>query len=358
MQKTWVAPVPDDSRPLTVLLSLSPPDGSTRYVDHIIGSNAPGVTFRFFTWRTALTGRYDVFHVHWPELLVRDDRPVKAFLRRRALGVFLLALRMRRVPIVRTIHNLRPHESGHSAEERALDAIDRRTRLFIRLNPTSPLPDAASTEATVVTIPHGHYRDRFHSDAEPVPGRLVHFGLIRPYKGVETLLAAFRALDGPDLRLRIAGRPSGGLGEVIEREQAKDSRVSSVLRFLPDDELVDEVARAELVVLPYRHMHNSGAILVALSLRRPVLVPSSPANAVLADEVGPGWVQQYEGMLTPGILGDALERIRLVPPASPPQLDGRDWETIGQALRGAYLQALARSPGAAERTPAQPEPVR
>jgi beta-1,4-mannosyltransferase len=350
--------VHDDTRPLTVLLSLSPPNGTTRYVDQIVAGKAPKVCYRFFSWRAAFGGGYDVFHVHWPELLVRNDSRVKAFLRRQAVWLLLFLLRMRRVPIVRTIHNLRPHESGHSAEVRVLDAVDRRTRVFIRLNPTSALPASASTDAEVVTIPHGHYRDRFRTDTRSVPGRLVNFGLIRPYKGVETLLEAFRGLEDPSLRLRIAGSPSGGLREVIQREQAKDPRVSSVLRFVSDEELVEEVAQGELVVLPYRQMHNSGAILVALSLERPALVPASPANSVLAAEVGPGWVHQFEGMLTPEILGNTLERIRFNPPASPPQLDGRDWSTLGLAHRDAYVRALDATRAEREAAGAQPEPVR
>jgi len=76
---------------------------------------------------------------------VRDDRPVRAFLRRRALSALILLIRMRRIAIVRTIHNLRPHEAGHAAEDRVLDTLDRRTNLFIRLNPTTPAPDGFPT---------------------------------------------------------------------------------------------------------------------------------------------------------------------------------------------------------------------
>jgi beta-1,4-mannosyltransferase len=214
-----MAPAPTSSpadRPLTVLLSLSPPDGTTRYVDHMVEGAPPDVDFRFFSWRAALAGGYDVFHVHWPEFLVRDPQALKALLQRGALRVLLLLLRVRRVPVVRTLHNLRPHESGHSAETRALDALDRRTAAFIRLNPTTPVPASADGAAEVVTIPHGHYRDRFRTDAQPVPGRILHFGLIRRYKGVETLLRVFSSLQAPGLQLRIVGRPSDGLGELIE----------------------------------------------------------------------------------------------------------------------------------------------
>jgi beta-1,4-mannosyltransferase len=335
---------PDHDEPaITVQLSLSPPNGTTRYVDQIVTGAPSQVTFQFFTWRRALRGalrgRYQVFHVHWPEMIVRDDRRVRAFLRRRALSALIMLMRMRHIAIVRTIHNLRPHEAGHSAEDRVLDTLDRRTNLFIRLNPTTPAPEGSPT----ITILHGHYRDRFAHATLPdsLPGRILHFGLIRRYKGVERLLSVFRSLDRPDLELRIVGRPSGGLGEVIEREQALDPRITSCLRFVDDDELVTEVGLAELVVLPYKEMHNSGAILVALSLNRPVLVPNTPSNAALAEEVGPGWVHMYDGELTSEILTDTLEQLRSRTGDDVPRLEGRDWTALGRQNYGAYLRAIA-----------------
>ena len=326
---------------ITVLQSLSPPDGTTRYVNQVVDGAPEAVTMRFFSWRTALLGRYDVFHVHWPELLVRAPRPLKARLRRGALYALLLRTRVQRIPIVRTLHNLSPHETGHTAETRALDALDAHTALVIRLNPTTPV----EPESRAVTILHGHYRDRFIGLPlpEPAPGRILYFGLIRPYKGVETLLQVFQALTEPNLALRIVGRPSSGLGDLIAAEQVNDARISSVLRFVSDEELVYEVGQAELIVLPYREMHNSGVLLVALSLDRAALVPATPSTLALADEVGPGWIYVYEGELTPGILVDALEQMRAAGPRPRPRLDDRDWATIGLQSYRTYLRALEQT---------------
>ena len=323
---------------ITVLQSLSAPDGTTRYVNQVVEGAPDAVTMRFFSWRTALFGRYDVFHVHWPELLIRAPRPMKARLRRGALYALLLRARLQRIPIVRTAHNLTPHEVGHDAETRALDALDAHTALVIRLNPTTPV----EPESRAVTILHGHYRDRFRGMPRPdsVPGRILYFGLIRPYKGVETLLQVFQALPGRELSLRIVGRPSSGLGEIITTEAAQDARISSVLRFVSDTELVVEVGEAELVVLPYREMHNSGVLLVTLSLDRPALVPSTPSNRALVDEVGVGWIYLYEGELTPEILRDTLERMRAACSHPQPRLSGRDWKTLGLQSYRTYLHAL------------------
>ncbi len=66
--------------------------------------------------------------------------------------------------------------------------------------------------------------------------------------------------------------------------------MSSALGFAPDADLVREISMSEMVVLPYRFMHNSGAVLLALSLDRPVLVPDNEVNRLLEIEVGSDWV--------------------------------------------------------------------
>lgn len=329
-------------RPLTVLHTLRPPDGTTKYVDLVVGATAPGTRLRFFGWGTALLGRYDVLHLHWPELLVRDSRrPWLRVVRRRLLDVLVLRLALTRTPLVWTAHNLAPHEGGPRAEQRSLRRLEDRVDLVVRLNPAGPAPARAS-----VTIPHAHYRHLLGRLARSPrePGRLLHFGILRPYKGVEALVGAFSALDQrdhPEARLRVVGHPHAGQAEVVERACARDGRISAVLRHVDDDELVAETSRAQVVVLPYLGvMHNSGALIAALSLDRPVLVPRSATNAALADEVGEGWVHQYDGALTAAVLSRALVATA-TPPAAPPRLEQRDPEAQRGRYREAYDLALS-----------------
>ena len=324
--------------PIVVLHSLQPPDGTTKYVDHMVDGAAPGVHLRFFSFKSAYRGGYDVLHVHWPELLVRDRRPWRAFAKRRALDVLLVLLRLRRVPIVWTAHNPEPHETWSAAERTSVARFERRVALEIRLNDETPV----SAGRAAVTIPHGHYRSRFEALPLPAsePGRLLYFGIIRPYKGVDALLRAFEALPGGDLTLRIVGDPHAGQRELVEAAEAADHRVSSVLRYVDDDELVDDVGRAALVVLPYQErMGNSGSLLVALSLGRPVLVPASPVNAALAAEVGPGWVHQYDGELTAEVLAAAV-RTAARSGSGEPRLASRDLDEVGRQHAAAYERAI------------------
>jgi beta-1,4-mannosyltransferase len=304
----------------------------------MIGGAPPEVTIELFDWRRALTGRYDVLHVHWPEQIIRASTKRGRLKKRLSFRLLLFRLRMLQRPIVRTLHNLEPHESGDRAEQRLYTALDRQTRLFVKLNTTTEIPAGSDS----VTILHGHYRDRFGALAEGTtrPGRLLYFGLIRPYKGVDVLIEQFGQLDDPDLDLRIVGRPSAGMGELVTTATEADPRISAVLEFVSDADLVAEVKQAELVVLPYREMHNSGVALVALSLARPLLVPRTPSNEALSAEVGPGWVHQFDAPLTAETIRTVLDSVRTTPREVQPRLENRDWDTIGEAQYQAYLRIL------------------
>jgi beta-1,4-mannosyltransferase len=112
------------------------------------------------------------------------------------------------------------------------------------------------------------------------------------------------------------------------------------LEYVDDPTLRDEIAAAELVVLPYRELHNSGAALLALSLERPVLLPASEVASALTDEVGPGWVHLYSGELTGAALATALTRSRDVVRAGRPDLSRREWTGAGAGHRAVYLAAV------------------
>lgn len=331
-----------ESTPSTIVVqqTLAPPDGHTKFVDQMVGMDNPHIVLRFDSWKGAIFGRYDVFHAHWPELTIRGSSRARRFLRRRYLDAFLLRARLTRTPIVRHLHNVQPHEPGDAAERRSLERFDRATDLYIRLNPTTVPP----TDRPVVTALHGHYRSAYgrHPLPESQPGRLLYFGIIRPYKNVDGLANAFSATDGDDLDLRIVGSPSTGQREMVTAHCERDPRITALLRYVTDAELVAEVGQAELVILPYHEMHNSGAILVAMSLGRPVLAPRTESNSALSAEVGPGWILEYDGDLTPAVIRSALHEVRTAARSAEPYLADRDWDHVGRIIEGAYRQAIAQ----------------
>jgi beta-1,4-mannosyltransferase len=119
-----------------------------------------------------------------------------------------------------------------------------------------------------------------------------------------------------------------------------DTRITLQFGFISDTELVDIVSSAELMVLPYRFMHNSGAAIAALSIGRPVLVPANPVNDELSLEVGAGWVFQFDGELTADALAHAIAAVRASTRTARPDLSARDWLPIGAAHVAAYRRAI------------------
>ncbi len=332
---------PDD---LVVLQSFPAPRPTTNpYLVQLRAAldATPGVRVETFSWRAALTGHQDVFHVHWPEILLEGSTPARAALRRVLAWALVARLRLRGTPVVATMHNLRAHESAPGRRSSFLRALSALTVLRVRINAATELGAARPS----VLIPHGHYRDWFAPFPEPatVPGRVVSVGLLRPYKGADVLLRAFAGTRAgmPDASLVIAGRPSTPeLAQELAELADADDRVRLDLRFVPDADFVREIGRAELVALPHRDMHNSGGALAALSLARPVLVPDNAANRLLATEVGDGWVHTYSGELTARDLLNALGGLRAHPPLRPPDLSARGWDTAGRDHLTAYRRAV------------------
>ena len=320
-----------------MLLSTTGPDGTTRYVDQLV-AHPDGVEHLFFGWRRALFGRYDVFHVHWPEALVRSRSRTLRLLRRAATAALLARLRLTRTAVVRTVHNSRPHRAGDSGEERLVDALDALVDTYVCLNEltvTRPGPER-------VVIPLGSYHEPF-ADMPRSDDRagLLFFGRIDAYKGVDDLILAFSELVDPTLTLRVVGQPHGDVTTMV-RTAAADPRISLALAFVPDRDLALDVTAAELAVLPYRHLENSAVVLVALSLGTPVLARRSPTIELLQEEVGSRWIRLFEGTLDAAVLKDALAWAQEDRPGGPPPMPGRDWSSIGAAHASVYRALIER----------------
>lgn len=305
----------------------------------------PAVEHIPFSWRAALTGRYDVLHIHWPDALLAARHWWTRAGKRVALACLVTRVRLRRVAVVRTVHNITP-PSGPFLDRALIRALERHTDVRVRI--AAVTPEVAGVPS--VLIPHGHYRTWFDGmpRAATIPGRLGYAGLIKPYKGVERLVDAFAeasAID-PTLTLRISGKPAN---EAIERRlltaTERLSGLDTTLRYVSEQAFVDVVTSSELVVLPYRFMHNSGTALAALSLGRPILVPGNDLNRALSAEVGAGWVHLFDGELTAGMLLDAIQVVRAEPPRAAPDLSARGWHDVGARHARAYQLAVDRRRG-------------
>lgn len=295
-----------------------------------------------FSWRLALFSRYDIFHIHWPELLIRSRKPLIRFGQRILLLVLLLRCFVLGVPIIRTVHNESPHEARGRMEGWILHRVDRSTQHWIVMNSQTRTPP----EAPRHLILHGHYRSWYQMPTAPevAENSILSFGEIRRYKNVPALCETFiQLLDAePDALLTVMGRPGdSGLAAEVEDYTRRSDRIQLHLRFVSDEELIGAISAAHLVALPYLRFHNSGAALLALSVGRPILVPDCVVARELVAEFGTDYVQTFDGELSGTVLQSALGATR-TSDLPPPPMPQRDWNLLGHQVAGVYNDALTR----------------
>ena len=105
----------------------------------------------------------------------------------------------------------------------------------------------------------------------------LYFGIIRPYKGVEDLVAAFDLLPADTRatsRLVLVGETWEGWNAPLEAVAASPNRdrIDVVNRYVTDAEVAAHFAAADAVVLPYRRSSSSGPLHIAMSSGLPVVV--------------------------------------------------------------------------------------
>jgi beta-1,4-mannosyltransferase len=332
--------------PLVVLESFGPPHPLTNpYLTLLYESFPPPIQALHFTWRRAILGRYDVFHLHWPEVLLLGRTRPRTVARCLLFAVILLRIRVGRLALVRTLHEPEPHEAPSRIKRRLIALSTRWTTLWVTLNEVTPPPSDAPT----VLAPIGHYRGWLPAppSGDPVPGRLLYFGRIRRYKGLDSLVPAFLALPDQSTSLHLVGLPAdAALAEEVRSATDTEPRITAYMDYVPDEVLVRELRESELVVLPFARITNSSSVILALTLDRPVLVPAIPLTQQLADEVGHEWVVTYAGELDGEVLAAALATVRAPRVQATPDLSRREWSEIGQAHLTAFQSAVAHARGA------------
>ncbi len=141
---------------------------------------------------------------------------------------------------------------------------------------------------------------------------VLFFGLLRPYKGIDVLLRAWRGIAGAELW--IVGRPRMALAPL---RALAGPGVRLVARFVSDAELRSFFRRADLVVLPYsrtERFDQSGVLATALAFGKPTVVTDvggfgEVAALGAARLVAPDDVAALHDALT-ALLADAGERER------------------------------------------------
>jgi glycosyltransferase involved in cell wall biosynthesis len=166
------------------------------------------------------------------------------------------------------------------------------------------------------------------------------FGVVRPYKGVDVLVDAFRSMQGAELW--VVGRP---LGISLDALRAPAS-VRFVPRYVSDAELPAFFRRADLVVLPHRTVDVSGVLFAGLAFGKPMVLSDVGGFRELVEEHGAG------RLVPPGdpaaladalsaLLADPAERERLAERARTAAAGPYSWDSIAKRTIAVYEEVLA-----------------
>ena len=201
----------------------------------------------------------------------------------------------------------------------------------------------------VHVIPHGvfeHLAERppsaaaFRTDGQVV----LFFGLLRPYKGIDVLLEAWRdGIEGAELW--IVGPPRMNIAPL---RAAAPPSVRFVPRFVDEAELPAYFGRADLVVLPYREIEQSGVLFTALAFGKPLLLSdvggfAEVAAGGLARAVPAGDAAALRAALEQ-LLVDAGARAALATRARAASGGEYGWERIAQRTLSLYRSLVGENP--------------
>ncbi len=109
---------------------------------------------------------------------------------------------------------------------------------------------------------------------------ILCFGRIKPYKGIEYLLPAFQKLATDDMRYRliIAGEVQKGNERYLDSllqampSEMKKGQVILKTEFIPDEDMEVYLKAADVLVLPYKDIFQSGVLFLGYSFGLPVIV--------------------------------------------------------------------------------------
>jgi glycosyltransferase involved in cell wall biosynthesis len=202
--------------------------------------------------------------------------------------VMLRALRRDRTATVVICHNVLPHERRRFDEPLVRALLNATDRVLVHSSTEADLALALTDARVEITMlppfmPDGFVRRR------PLPGehrRLIFFGIVRPYKGLDVALRALAA-GPPHVQLRVAGEFWDGteataalcarLG-IADRVELRDGYVLA-------GDVPSLYADVDAMLIPYRTATGSQAVWTGFEFGVPVITTSA---GHLADEVRDG----------------------------------------------------------------------
>jgi glycosyltransferase involved in cell wall biosynthesis len=235
--------------------------------------------------RYATQKKPKIFHILWNNKFETFDRTL-----------LMLYYRMQGKKIALTVHNVNQarRDNKDSALNRVTLGIQYRLtdHIFVHTQKMKSelVEEFGVEEGRVSVIPFGINNAVPHTDLTRSGARrglgigdgektILFFGRMRPYKGFEHLLAAYEQLTTrrSDYRLIIASEPKKGSEVYLKQIKEMISRVDGHKRivcrieFIPDSDIELYFKAADVLVLPYKEIFQSGVMFLAYSFGLPVI---------------------------------------------------------------------------------------
>ena len=314
--------------------------------------------------RYAATSPAAVFHVLWNNKVEYVDRTL-----------LLLYYRLLGKRLVLTVHNVNAaqRDGGDSVLNRLTLGIQYRLahHLFVHTDAMQrQLQEEFGVAAErITTIPFG-----INSTASTTPlnGQqarqelglpdsarvILFFGNIAPYKGLEYAVAAMARLarTQPHARLLVAGRlkTSGDYWPKIAgaiRQSGLAQRILLHTTYIPDERIEVYFKAADVLILPYTHVFQSGVVFLGYHFGLPAIVSDvgELKQAVIEGVTGFVCVPADADALADALdryfrsaLYEQLERRR--PEIRRLMSERHSWDHVGDVTRGVYRALTEREP--------------
>ncbi len=262
-----------------------------------------------------------------------------------------------------TAHNILPHEP-RAWHRRLYRSIYREADAIIAhcADNAATLRELEPEHGPVFCIPHGDFT-LFDQPGGPDKAQarsglglrdedkiVLFFGVIRPYKGLDTLIEAAARIKSEcdDFKLIIAGNPLEPFDRyaALIRELGLADVISSNLAYIPNEEVSTYFRAADVVALPYKKTYQSGILQAALAFAKPVVATRTGGLTETIEESGCGF------LVDPGDAdGLARDILRIFADRTLARTLGSSghsfaeanfsWETVARSTIGAYESAGA-----------------
>ena len=196
----------------------------------------------------------------------------------------------KRVIMIQCIHDFIPHEGDkevggvelmNKAVCKMADHIVLRSRIHVPVFCNRYPLEPARVHALELWRRYPSFTPPTHS------GKLLFFGRLNPYKGIENLLEVVRLC--PELEFQVVGKADPQTEDVVEALQ-KQKNVTMTLGYVSDEEMKEAFSDADYLILPYSSASQSGVIIDAYKYSRPVVAYDVGAiHEQVADGVS-GWL--------------------------------------------------------------------